>query len=263
MARKVSKRKRPPKDDFFINERLKLESEVFDRPALLILSGMIAKGIFATLDHPVSTGKEANVFRATTPSGTHLAVKIYKLETTHFMRRKEYLEGDPRFRKFRRTERDLVTAFAQKEFKNLRICEEAKVHAPRPILQKRNVLVMEFLGEEGLPYTPLNELGPSSLSQLKSILSDLRKLYRAGLVHADASEYNVLVGPKPYLIDFGQGVVLSHPNAEKYLERDVGNLVRYFSKHGFGMDWKEALDYVKGGKKKAPPRAKGEKKGGK
>jgi RIO kinase 1 len=217
---------------------------------------MIAKGIFSTLDYPISTGKEANVFRATTNSGTYLAVKIYKLETTHFMRRKEYLEGDPRFKKFRRSEREFVTAFAQKEFKNLQICERAKVHAPRPILQEKNILVMEFLGEGGLPYTPLNELGPASLSQLKSILEDLRKMYKAGLIHADASEYNVLVGPKPCLIDFGQAVILSHPKAEEYLERDIGNIISYFSKHGFPMDKKEALDYVKGAARKKDEKPK-------
>ncbi|MBN2121927.1 serine protein kinase RIO [Candidatus Micrarchaeota archaeon] len=259
MARKVSKRKRPSRDDFLFKERFKLESEVFDRSTLLTLSKLIGKGIFSTLDNPISTGKEANVFRASVESGGFLAVKIYKLETTRFMRRKEYLEGDQRFGKFRRTEREFVTAFAQKEYKNLQICEKVGVHAPRPLLQEKNVLVMEFLGEGGIPYTPLNELGPESVSQLEGILMDLRKLYKAGLVHADVSEYNVLVGRKPFLIDFGQGVLLSHPHSGDYLERDVGNIVKYFSKHGFGMDLGVALRYVKGegklpgkaGKKKA------------
>ncbi|MBD3398657.1 serine protein kinase RIO [Candidatus Micrarchaeota archaeon] len=245
MARKVSKRKRPSKDDFLLKERFKLESEVFDRQTLLALSKLIGKGILSTIDYPVSTGKEANVFRATTPSGSFIAVKIYKIETTHFMRRKEYLEGDPRFKKFRRTERDLVSAFAQKEFKNLQICERAKVHAPQPLLQEKNILLMEFLGEEGYPYSQLNVLGPESISQLKSILLDMRRMYRAGLVHADISEYNILVGPKPYLIDFGQGVVLSHPSAEKYLERDVCNIVNYFAKFGFKMGMEESLEYIK------------------
>ena len=245
MSRKVSKRKRPSKDDFLLKERFKLESDVFDRSTLLELSKLIGKGILETVDYPISTGKEANVFRSTTPSGSNIAVKIYKIETTHFMRRKEYLEGDPRFTKFRRTERDFVTAFAQKEFKNLQICERAKVHAPQPLLQEKNILLMEFLGEEGLPYTPLNVLGPESMSQLKSILLDMRKMYRAGLVHADISEYNILVGPKPYLIDFGQGVLLSHPNSEKYLERDIHNIIKYFAKFGFKMDPEEALKYIK------------------
>ncbi len=245
MARKVSKRKRPSKDDFLLKERFKVESEVFDRSTLLALSKLMGKGILQTVDNPISTGKEANVFRATTPSGSPIAVKIYKIETTKFMRRKEYIEGDRRFKKFRHTERDLVSAFAQKEYKNLEICAKAKVHAPKPLLQVKNILIMEFLGEDGLPYTQLNILGPESISQLKSILLDIRKLYRAGLVHADISEYNILVGPKPYLIDFGQGVILSHPNSERYLERDVYNIVKYFSKHGFKMDFEEALKYVK------------------
>ncbi len=245
MARKVSKRKKPSRDDFLLKERFKVESEVFDRSTLLALSKLLGKGILGTVENPISTGKEANVFRATTPTGSFLAVKIYKMETTKFMRRKEYLEGDPRFKKFRRTERDFVYAFAQKEYKNLELCAKAKVHAPKPLLEVKNILIMEFLGEDGLPYTPLNVLGPESMSQLKSILLDMRKMYRAGLVHADLSEYNVLVGPKPYLIDFGQGVVLSHPNAEKYLERDIHNIVKYFAKSGFKMDEKKALEYVK------------------
>jgi RIO kinase 1 len=245
MAKKVSKRKKPSKDDFLLKERFKLESEVFDRPTLLELSKLIGKGILDTIDYPVSTGKEANVFRATTPSGSNIAVKIYKIETTHFMCRKEYLEGDPRFKKFRRTERDFVTAFAQKEFKNLQICERAKVHAPKPLLQEKNILLMEFLGKGGIPYSRLNVLGPESLSQLKSILMDMRKMYRAGLVHADISEYNILVGHKPYLIDFGQGVLLSHPNAGKYLERDIYNITKYFAKFGFVMDVEEVLEYIK------------------
>lgn len=245
MAKKVSKRKKPSKDDFLLKERFKVESDVFDRSTLLELSKLIGKGILETIENPISTGKEANVFRAKTPSGNYIAVKIYKIETTHFMRRKEYLEGDPRFKNFRRTERDLVSAFAQKEYKNLEICSKAKVHAPKPLLQVKNILVMEFLGERGLPYTPLNVLGPESISQLKSILLDMRRMYRAGLVHADISEYNILVGPKPYLIDFGQGVVLSHPNADRYLERDIYNIVKYFAKYGFRMDAEKALEYVK------------------
>ncbi|MEM4272181.1 MAG: serine protein kinase RIO [Candidatus Bilamarchaeaceae archaeon] len=249
MARKVSKRKKPDREDFLLKERFKLESEVFDRQTLLTLSRLISKGIIKNMDYPVSTGKEANIFRATTPSGSFLAVKIYKIETTHFMNRKEYLIGDPRFRKFRRNEMGLVYAFVQKEFKNLQICEKAGIHAPKPLLQEKNVLVMEFLGEEGLPYTPLNVLGPESIEQLKSILADMRKMHEAGLVHADVSEYNVLVGPSPYLIDFGQGVVLSHPHAEKYLERDVRNIVNYFARFGFGIPIEKALKYVKGEEK--------------
>ena len=249
MAGKVSKRKGPPKSKFQLKERKKIESEVFDRAALLTLAKLMQKEIIKNMDYPVSTGKEANVFRATAANGKNVAVKIYKIETTQFLRRKEYLEGDPRFRKFRGREKDLVFAFAQKEFKNLRICEKAGVSAPRALFQEKNVLVMEFLGGRGLPYQTLLDAGPAE-GDFEQLLREMRKLWKAGLVHADLSEYNILVGRKKlYIIDWGQGVVKGHPKAGYYLERDVGNLLRYFSKFGVSADREKALQYIKGERK--------------
>ena len=50
MAKKVSKRKRPPKEVHQLKERLKIESEVFDRHTLLRLSKLMKKGIIDTVD---------------------------------------------------------------------------------------------------------------------------------------------------------------------------------------------------------------------
>jgi serine/threonine-protein kinase RIO1 len=81
---------------------------------------------------------------------------------------------------------------------------------------------------------------------LDSILDDLRKMHRAGLVHADLSEYNIMMGDVPYLIDFGQGVVLRHPRAERFLERDVAIILKYFAKYGVKRDLQEALKWIRG-----------------
>lgn len=246
MARRVSKRKRPSKDDFQIKERLKVESEVFDKTSLVDLSKLMKKGVIQTVDYPVSTGKEANVFRATAADGSFLAVKIYKIETSHFFRRSEYLEGDPRFRRFKSSEKEIVKAFARKEFKNLEICEKAGVNAPKPYFLKNNILVMEFLGEGELPYPTMEMLEPESPEKaLKSILDDIRKMYRAGLVHADLSEYNILNGKKPYMIDFSEGVVLGHPHSAKYLERDVRNILKFFAKFGVKKDLEKTMEWIK------------------
>lgn len=239
-------KKKPPKEEHQLKERFKIESEVFDKKTLLILHGLMKKGLVQTVDYPISTGKEANVFRATTPDGSFIAIKIYKLETKPFFRREEYLEGDPRFKKVRHTDRAITEAFARKEFKNLEICEKAKVHAPKPLYLKHNVLVLSFLGEDGLPYPTMDMVGPRDEKDLKSILDDIRKMYRAGLVHADISEYNIMLGKKPILIDFGQGVVARHPNAARFLERDVRNVLKYFSKFGIGKDLKKTLEWIKG-----------------
>jgi len=246
MARKVSRRKKPPKEEYQLKERFKIESEVFDRHTLLILSKAIKKGIIGTVDYPVSTGKEANIFRATTPAGRNVAVKIYKIETAPFFRKSGYLEADPRFRKIKMSDRGIVEAFAHKEFKNLEICERAGVHAPVPLYVDGHVLVMSFLGEEGLPYPTMDLVGPlHGESDLDAILKDMRAMYRAGLVHADISEYNIMLGPVPYLIDFGQGVILGHPNAEGYLERDVSIILRYFERHGIRRDFGKTVEWIR------------------
>lgn len=246
MARRISRRKAPSKDDYLLKERSKIESEVFDHSTLLTLAKIIKKGIIKTIDYPISTGKEADVFRATIEEGNYAAVKIYKIETANFMRRMPYLEGDPRFKQIKKDERNLVNLFARKEFKNLEICAAAGVNAPRPFFLLNNVVVMEFLGEGDLPYPTMKMVGPlHGESDLRSLLNDIKKMYKAGFVHADISEYNVLMGDKPYLIDFGQGVVLEHPNSEKFLERDVKNILDYFAGFGFSEDLEKTLKWIK------------------
>ncbi|MEW6721897.1 MAG: serine protein kinase RIO [Candidatus Micrarchaeota archaeon] len=246
MARRVSKRKKPLKEDFQLKERFKIESEVFDRSALLDLSRLIKKGILQTVDYPVSTGKEANVFRATTPEGSFVAVKIYKIETAPFFRKDVYLEADPRFSRIKYSDKEVVKAFARKEYKNLEICEKAGVHAPKPFYLLNRIVVMGFLGEGELPYPTMNMVGPlHGESDLDSILEDIKKMHKAGLVHADLSEYNIMLGGVPYLIDFGQGVVTRHPNAERFLERDVSIILKYFERHGVKRDFEETMRRIR------------------
>jgi RIO kinase 1 len=247
MAKRVSRRKRPSKEKFQLKERFKIESSVFDRNTLLGLSKLLKKGIIETVDYCISTGKEANVFRATAPGGDYVAVKIYRVETTQFLKRRKYLIGDPRFEKIKHTPRDIVKAFARKEYKNLEICDRAGVHAPKPYYLLDNIIVMEFLGEGDLPYPTMDMVGPlHGERDLESILEDLRRMNRAGLVHADVSEYNIMLGDVPYFIDWGQGVVKEHPNAGKFLERDVKIILKYFRKHDIRKDLEDVLKWIRG-----------------
>ena len=232
------------RENYMLKEQRKVESEVFDKETLKSLAKLIKKGIIASVDFPISTGKEANVFSATTPSSEHVAIKIYKIETTPFFRREEYLEGDPRFTKIKKNNKDVIIAFARKEYKNLQICEQAGVHAPKPFYCERNILVMSLIGDQGLPYPTMNVQGPRNADDLEILLKDIKKMYKAGLVHADLSEYNVILGELLYIIDFGQGVVIKHPNAERFLERDVKNILNYFAKFGYKKDFEETMKWM-------------------
>jgi RIO kinase 1 len=59
----------------------------------------------------------------------------------------------------------------------------------------------------------------------------------ANMVHADLSEFNILIYKnKPYLIDLGQGVLLKHPRAFDFLRRDIHNILNHFNKYGIDED---------------------------
>src|SRR2546426_272520 len=66
------------------SETRKTYDEVFDHAALLTIADLITDGVISTLDYPVSTGKEANVFHATGPDGRAKAVKIYRIANATF-----------------------------------------------------------------------------------------------------------------------------------------------------------------------------------
>jgi len=142
-----------------------------------------------------------------------------------------YIEGDPRFAHVRRGTRSLVYTWAQKEFKNLQRASNVGVRVPKPIAVSKNVLIMEFIGEEGVSAPLLKETilqKPREIYQ--KLLTYVKKLYQeAKLVHADLSEYNIMIWKdEPVLFDFSQAVLLEHPMANKFLQRDLENLYRYF-----------------------------------
>ena len=235
MVRRESKRKMPEREQKQSKERYLIESEVFDRPTMMMLSDYIKKGVLKSVDYPIAKGKEANVFRASTPDG-YAAVKIYRIETSNFLRMADYMNGDPRFTKVKHDKRSLVRAWVAKEFKNLGICAEAGVNAPRPIAFKDNVLIMSFLGENGVPDSTLQQVGSEEPERhCDELLSIIRRLWAKGFVHGDVSEFNIIMHgepAEPYLIDVGQGVLVAHPKAREFLKRDIGNVLHYFAKYG-------------------------------
>lgn len=249
------KKKLPAREDKQMSEADKIETGVFDRKTMMLLYGFLNKGIISSVDYPISTGKEADVFRATTgpkfkKGGEYTAVKIFRIETANFIHMQDYLFNDPRFEHVRRNKREIINAWCQKEFKNLLLCQEARVPAPKPFLFDKNVLLMEFIGEEGVPDTTLKALGSEAPEKdCETLLGYVRKLYRRGLVHADLSEFNILMhgypNAVPYVIDVGQAVLLKHPKAEDFLQRDIVNILRYFKKYGVKRDFDKVLDWVK------------------
>lgn len=217
------------------------EGEVFDNLTLMTLHKLLLHGALKSLDFPVSTGKEANVFRGTTPEGGFVAVKIYRVNTATFKHVLQYIDGDERFKGVKGDKRALVHAWAQKEFLNLQRLREANVDVPEPIRVLNNVLVTEYLGIAEGPWPQLKEMGRLEKAQAeafwKKLSADFVRMHdKAGLVHGDLSEYNILVDgagtkdPVPRIIDVGQAVLRTHPMAWEFLDRDAKNLTSYFNR---------------------------------
>jgi RIO kinase 1 len=207
--------------------------EVFDRQTLLLLGKLISDGIINQVDFPVSTGKEANIFRGTTPEKDFVAIKIFRTATMTFKHIATYIEGDPRFSYGYKNRRDIIEEWARKEYKNLVLLHQAKVRAPAPIKCVHNILIMEYIGDASKPAPMLKDVILQNPQKIfDEIMGFITKMYKIKIVHADLSAFNILMfRQKPYIIDVGQGVLLDHPSSLEFLKRDIYNIVHYFKKY--------------------------------
>ncbi|OYT55159.1 MAG: serine/threonine protein kinase [Desulfurococcales archaeon ex4484_217_2] len=208
--------------------------EVFDTPTLLALYHVIRKGYIDKMFGVVSAGKEARVYWAKNRRGEDVAVKIYLTTTAEFRKSiRQYIIGDPRFESVSGDLRKLILKWVRKEYKNLKRMYEAGVRVPKPYYAYRNILVMEFIGENGIRAPLLKEVRLTDEEYVEiyeKIVHYIKLMYnKAKLVHADLSEYNIMLyGGEPVIIDVSQAVTLDHPMAMYFLIRDIKNIIRYF-----------------------------------
>ena len=218
-------------------EQFKVEASVFDDATLGALYKLVQDGYIDAFGGPISTGKEANVYTALAPDG-EVAVKVYRINASDFRHMREYLDGDPRFDGIGSDKKKVVIAWTKKEFANLKRARKAGVRVPDPIAIERNVLVMEYLGGEDGRAKRLNEVDIENPRTAYEVVREyMRRLYRAGLVHGDLSEYNIVVHDGELcVLDLGQAVTVHHPNSREFLERDCHNVAAFFRRQGVDAD---------------------------
>jgi len=219
----------------FTHERATIE-EVFDQSTRMVLFRFLSKGILNEVNGVVSAGKEARVYWGKTKEGKELAVKIYLTSSAEFKKgMMMYIEGDYRFKNVKHDTRSLIFTWAQKEYRNLQEAARAKIRVPTPIALESNVLIMEFLGKDGVSAPTLKEQPPDDpIKTYKLLLTYMKRLYqKAELVHGDLSEYNLITWKgKLVMFDMSQSVPTSHPLAQFLLNRDITNVNRFFSRIG-------------------------------
>lgn len=211
--------------------------DVFDNFTNVTILKLISKGQLDGLESPVSIGKEANIFSALA-QGERVMVKIYRIATCDFNKMYDYLRADPRFPGLDKNRRKVVVLWAKREYRNLLKAREAGVRVPTPRAVLNNVLVMEFIGDGGIPAPRVKDLIPENPQNFfEKVVSGMQKLYKAGMVHTDLSQFNILnYNEEPVFIDMSQATVLENPNAKEYLDRDIKNICTFFRKLGVNAD---------------------------
>ena len=232
--KKLSKSKTSLEDGF---KKGKVVNEVLDKPTVMTLYKMITSHIISGVNGSVSAGKESLVFWAEDGNNSDVALKIYLVSTSNFKRRESYMLGDPRFSRVRKGTRNIIYAWAKKEFRNLSQSYENGIQVPRPIFQSNNVLAMSFIGKQGRPAALLlqSDIDEDDYSQAISLLKQLYT--KARLVHGDFSEFNIFKTEDGLVVfDLGSAVDIRHPNSREFLKRDISNITKFFSKRGISVE---------------------------
>lgn len=242
------------------NERIRVKDkhdrataeQVMDPRTKMILFKLLNRGIINEINGCISTGKEANVYHATSKDGRDFAVKIFKTSILVFKDRDKYVSGEFRFRNgyCRSNPRKMVRTWAEKEMRNLVRMYNAKLPVPEPIILRSHVLVMTFMGEGGWPSPKLKdvEISQSTARLLyRDCITMMWKMYNiCKLVHADLSEFNLLYDKgNLVVIDVSQSVEHDHPHAYEFLRKDCTNVSDFFRKKGVAtLTVKELFDFI-------------------
>jgi RIO kinase 2 len=195
---------------------------VFTGYDTLALHSLAKKGSVAALGALIGEGKESVVYEAL--GLTPVAIKFHRVGQRSFSAarsKREYMPDGghcPWIFASRRSaewEYSALTALAR------------TVSVPLPVAQNRHAVVMGLVNGTNLNRCRLTD--PAAM--LDEILGNVRSAYRAGVIHADLSEFNIMVqDDRPVIIDWPQWVETSHANAEQILIKDLTTILTFFKR---------------------------------
>jgi len=209
----------------------------------LAINSLVKANVISSFGQTLGVGKEADVYDALSPTGKRIAVKFHRLGRTSF-RQTRRKRGYIREHSTWLFQSHLA---AEKEFQAMKLAHKNGVSVPEPLSQNRHVIAMGII--EGAQLSKYKDVG-NPKTVLREILRNTRKAYsKANLIHSDLSEYNIILKPDGHIliIDWPQAVKTNHANAKELLERDIKNVLVFFSrKFSLELPLREAYKYVVG-----------------
>tara|TARA_B110000483_G_C18188122_1_gene539788 strand:+ start:949 stop:1800 length:852 start_codon:yes stop_codon:yes gene_type:complete len=210
------------------------------------LEGMVRDGLIDEVVKRLASGKEADIY-VVYSQGQYRCAKVYKdITKRNFKKQATYQEGRKtrNSRKARAMEKhtkygrkEMESSWQNAEVDALYKVAETGARVPEPFYCMDGVLLMELvIGPDGDVAPRLHDLAlteDQAMEYYSALIVDVMKMLCAGIVHADLSEYNVLVDEfGPIIIDLPQAVdATSNNNAADFLIRDLNNLRDYFSQY--------------------------------
>ncbi|XP_065180641.1 serine/threonine-protein kinase RIO3-like [Sycon ciliatum] len=218
------------------------------------MGGLISQGKEATVYHAFGPNEEDEEFddmlsdgeslperpkNSAQPSLPEYAVKVFKTTLAEFKTRGIYIQDDMRFKDRLKSQnsRTIMHIWAEKEMRNLQRLQKAVLPCPEPIFLNNHILVMTFIGRDGVHAPQLRDARLTAQQMQRAYeqsLVLLTRMYKeCKLVHADFSPFNLLWHEQRlFVIDVSQSVEPWHQDAMRFLYRDVENLLDYFRKMG-------------------------------
>ncbi len=195
---------------------------VFGGYDTLALASLTRKGTISALGAKIGEGKESVVYEALGLGP--VVIKFHRVGGRSFSSARLNREYMPESGNCPWLIASRLSA--EREYAAL-VALHPKVNVPLPIGQNRHTVVMSLIDGPNLNRCRLEEPVPL----LDEILAHIRTAYSLGVIHADLSEYNILIEDgKPVLIDWPQWVETSHPNAESIVTRDIVNILTWFKR---------------------------------
>jgi len=212
----------------------------FDAYDLLALSDLVKRDFVTSIGDKIGVGKESVIFEAL--GEIPLAIKFHRQGRTsfkHVRRARDHLTDLPRLPWLH-----AASLAARHEFQVMKRLYP-QVTVPIPVALSRHAIAMEHVFGDQLSRVVLS----NPLDCFEMILEEMGKAYSLGIVHADLSEFNVMITEEGLkIIDWPQAVDLSHVNSQELLKRDLTNILRFFARrYKIELPLEEALSRVVAG----------------
>jgi RIO kinase 2 len=189
----------------------------------LALHALCKRGTVAHLGGILGQGKEADVYSAFTDDDTPVVIKFHRIGRVSFRKAKdsrEYLS-----KKHASSWLYLSRLSAQREYSNMRALADFPI--PRAIDWNRHAVVMSLV--PGTLLNNIQELGHPDVV-FENCIDLAVSLLKIGVVHADFSQFNIMISDDETvtLIDFPQCLTHVNPAAEETFDHDINELRRFF-----------------------------------